>query len=157
MKSIYFARHSFADSNYSDSDFEREISQEGFLRIEEQIELMQQFDINIDHLITSQAVRTQQTTNRYESFLNIHSKEIHYWLYESYLTQEFLEFIQKQNPKHNEIMVVGHNPTISFMGSHFSNKKNYSFYPGAILKLDFNIDDWASIELRSGLEDFYLK
>lgn len=157
MKSIYFVRHSFAESSHSGSDFERAITPEGFLRIEEQARLLKNLNIKVDHLVYSQAKRTQQTAEQYESLLNINSKEIHYWLYESFLTHEFLEFIQKQNPKHQSIMIVGHNPTISFMGSHFNHQKNHNFYPGAILKLDFKIDAWSEIELRTGIERFYLK
>lgn len=157
MKSIYFARHSFAESSYSGSDFERKITPKGFSRIEEQALLLNSLNTKIDHLISSQAMRAQETADQYKTLLNIQSKAVHYWLYESFLTQEFLEFIQQQNPKHQSIMIVGHNPTISFMASHFSHQKNYNFYPGAILKLDFEADTWSEIELRTGTESVYLK
>ena len=158
MKSVLLARHSYAESSFSKSDFEREITKEGFKRIEEQVALIKQLNLKIDLIICSSATRTIQTAQHYKSLLNIEAEILDYqWLYEEYLTHELLDLIQKQDNDFDSVMIIGHNPNISVMATNFNHSRNYQFAPGAIVKLDFDIDDWSKLEIRKGKENIYLK
>jgi phosphohistidine phosphatase len=99
-----------------------------------------------------------QTARYYRSLLSIEADIIdHKWLYQEYLTLKFLDLIQKQNDNINSIMIIGHNPNISIMATNFNHSKNYQFAPGAIVKLDFDINNWSKLDIREGKESLFLK
>jgi len=157
MKTIYFARHSFAEISYSKSDFEREITREGFDKIEEQCDILSKEKAKIDLIICSSAKRTIQTAKYIKLLLKINKDIIDLdWLYEEYPSYQFLELIQNQSKKIESLMIVAHNPTISVMASNFNLSKNYELMPSGIIKMDFDVSNWDDIELRSGKESLFL-
>ena len=158
MKSIYFTRHSFAENTYSKPDFERQITQEGFKRIESQSLLINKLDFKIDLILCSSAKRTVQTAQYLKEKLKIEKNVIQLdWLYEEYPTHKFLELIQKQDNTIQSLMIVAHNPTISFMATNFNNSKNYELMPAGIIKMDFDVQNWRDIDIRQAKDSFYLK
>ena len=157
MKSIYFARHSFAENTYSKSDFEREITNEGYDRIDSQCQLIENQKLNVDLIICSSATRTVQTAKYIKQKLNITNTILNLdWLYEEYPTHQLLELIQGQTNQIDSIMIVAHNPTISIMATNFSNSKNYELMPAGIIKMDFDVNNWKDIDIRKAKEALYL-
>ena len=158
MKSIYFARHSFAENSYSKPDFEREITNEGFERIEQQCKLINKHKLQISLIICSSATRAMQTARYFKKNLQISKGIIGLdWLYEDYSTHSFLELIQEQDDKIQSLMVVAHNPSISIIATNFNNSRNYELMPGGIIKMDFDVDNWQDVEIREAKEALYLK
>jgi len=158
MKSIYFTRHSFAENTYSKPDFERQITQEGFKRIESQSLLINKLDFKIDLILCSSAKRTVQTAQYLKEKLKIEKNIIQLdWLYEDYPTHKFLELIQKQDNTIQSLMIVAHNPTISIMATNFNNYENYDLMPAGVIKMDFDVQDWCDIDIRQSKNGLYLK
>ena len=158
MKSIYFARHSFAENSYSKPDYEREITNEGFNKIEEQCQLINKHNLNIDLIICSSATRTLQTARFYKQKLRMKNEIIDLdWLYEAYPTHRFLELVQGQDANCQSVMIVAHNPTISLMASNFNHSRNYELFPAGIIKMDFDVEIWQYVDIRLAKESLYLE
>ena len=110
MKSILISRHSFAEDSFSKPDFEREITKQGFKRIETQAKRLKENKVKVDLIICSSAKRTKQTALYYKELLSIDPEIVDYpWLYEEYPTYQLLNLIQSQSNRHQTIMIVGHN------------------------------------------------
>lgn len=156
MKAIYLVRHSIAETVFSKPDFERCITEEGYTRIEEQINKLKRKKDSIDLIICSSARRTAQTAKALQMGLGVEQKIKDFkWLYEDYPSYQFIDFIKAQNNSYNTIMIVAHNPSISSMASLLSDSKSYEFYPGGILKLNFNTSEWRSVNIRMGKKSYF--
>jgi len=157
MKSILFARHSFAEYSFDKKDFDRTITSEGFSKIESQANLLKKRNCKIDLIISSSAQRTMQTALQFKELLNIKTNIVNYkWLYEAYTTQNILDLFQSISNHHQSVLLIAHNPSISVMASNFNHSKNYMFNPASIVKFDFNIEQWKDLDIRTGQEEFYL-
>ncbi len=157
MKSIVFMRHSFAENAYNKPDFEREILAGGFDKIEQQALSLKSKNIVFDCVISSSAVRTQQTC-RYilqKMKLNI-TPILEDWIYHDYTTADFLQYIQHISDEYQQLLFVGHNPSISVLAAQMNDSDFFAFQPASVLKLNFNIDSWQDIQARSGKVDFFL-
>lgn len=158
MKSIIFMRHSFAEVGYDKTDFERSITEDGFIRIEEQAKIFKNKTIKIDFVLSSSATRTQETTRYFLNRIKQTPKiDFENWIYEDYTTSDFIQSLKNISEEAETILFVGHNPSISMMACQMSKEGLFNFQPASILKFDFDIPSWDKIEARSGVYDFYLK
>jgi phosphohistidine phosphatase len=160
MKSIFFLRHSFAEFNYGEPDFERKITKEGYRKLDTQIQALNQFDdISIDLTWCSPATRTQQTLSYLEKSLDLKSDiQLKEWIYKGYTTQDFLNELAKIPNQIDKLLLVGHNPDISLLASKLCNKNSLiEFQPASLLKINFAEENWSKIEVFSGQIDFFLQ
>jgi len=156
MKSIYLVRHSYTEYSYEKKDINRALTQEGFERITTQINLIKS-NFKPDIIVSSSALRAQQTALEFKKQLKINSEILFLdWLYEHYTTQDLLDLFQSFPNTINSIMLIAHNPTISVMATNFNHSMNYQFNPCSILKLDFEVEQWNSLDIRAGKENFFL-
>ncbi len=157
MKSIFFTRHSFTEYSYDKNDIDRTLTPEGFDRINDQCKLLNLKSEKIDCIISSSALRAKQTALELKSKLGINTGIIYLdWLYESYTTHDLLELFHSLTDAYQNVMMIAHNPTISYMASNFDHSRKYVFNPCSILKLNFEIDNWTQLEIRLGKNDYYL-
>jgi phosphohistidine phosphatase len=157
MKSIIFIRHSFAEAGYDKIDFDRALINGGFDKIEKQAQQFIQKSIKIDLVVSSSAKRTQQTTKYFlQKIQQKPSCKYEDWIYEDYTTSDFIAYFRKIENTIDCMLFVGHNPSISVLASQMSLHNSFGFQPATILKLDFDIEDWKNLEIRSGYTDFLL-
>ncbi len=157
MKSIFLIRHSYTEYSYDKKDIDRSLTTEGYNRINDQCKILNIKSEKIDLIISSTALRAQQTAIKLKSELSINT-DIKFidWLYKSYTTQDLLELFQSIPKGYRNVIIVAHNPTISYMATNFNYNRNYIFNPCSVLKLDFEIDKWEMLNIRSGKESYYL-
>lgn len=75
-------------------------------------------------------------------------------LYDSYTTQEFIDCIAS-NAIGDNLLVVAHNPDITYKASNLSVQPLPAAFPTAgILILDFDVVSWSDISARSGIMSF---
>ena len=157
MKSIFLIRHSFTEYSSDKNDIDRSLTAEGYHRISEQSKILNSKSEKIDLIISSSALRAQETALELKLKLRINT-DIKFidWLYNTYTTQDLLELFQSISEEYQNVIIIAHNPTISYMATNFNHAKNYVFNPCSILKLDFDIDEWNMLDIRSGTESYYL-
>lgn len=119
MKTLYIARHAEAEKGYK--DFERTLSSYGYKQAMSVGKQLFERNAKIQQMWASPAVRTLATAQilakqiRFDSEL-IQTKEE---LYNASL-RIWLKLIQSFNDDHDEILIVGHNPHISYLVEFFT-------------------------------------
>lgn len=157
MKSVFLVRHSFAEYSYSKSDFDRELSSEGYQQIAEQYAIIENKKESIDLIISSSAVRARQTAEDFEKRLKINNDIVFLdWLYNAYAIDDLIHLLQSISNTSQSVMLIAHNPTISAIANQFLPSTYYMFNPCGILKLTFEIDDWKQLNAFDGKEDYFL-
>ena len=126
-KRILILRHAKALSLASDNFFkdkDRSLSKKGREDASTIGRMLSKENLGINILISSDAARTKETSEIIEHSLNISTTEYTDKLYNASLT-DMRNMISKLNDTINTIMIVGHNPTISFLVEYLTGEQAY--------------------------------
>ncbi|PKP09418.1 MAG: hypothetical protein CVU09_10765 [Bacteroidetes bacterium HGW-Bacteroidetes-4] len=152
MKFLVLIRHSLAqNSSFSVPDFERKLTILGEASAVKQAGVLKQAGFVPDVLISSSATRALQTAKLFAGVLAISSHKIEDFLYEEYTTAMFLSFLNNIHDNNKTVMVVGHNPTLSFVAHRLAPAFSVVFEPAAVAVLAFEKDSWSQIECGTGV------
>ena len=152
MKRIILMRHGNAETSYQVDDFDRKLTEFGIKEVKTNVEKLNSYNIVPDKIIVSKALRTQQTFSIYNNITRfkgevVHSKQ----LYEFHSTSEFIEkYIENTDNNMNTIMFIGHNPTLSNLLQMLTGNIGIFMDTAAIAVIDFDIDKWNNIEVKTG-------
>jgi len=152
MKTLLLMRHSIAIlENIETIDKDRSLTKAGFLVAEKAVSFLNKEKINIDLIIHSNAVRTTQTAkvvyDNFHSKTKIISNPDLYYAKED----EMLDIIRSTENKVNNLMIVGHNPTISNLANDLIEQPDIgNFSPGAIAIIEFDAQEWEEIRNNMG-------
>ncbi len=156
MKNILFLRHAEALPADADmDDFDRKLSANGTRMVQKQALLVKSLNVNIQHIYTSNAIRTVETSNLFVDYLksDICITEVPF-LYHSFVTQSFLNFVHQLHSLHDSVMFVGHNPEISQLVQRFVNSYTIIFKPATLASVTFESENWEKIAIGSGNLNF---
>jgi len=156
MKNILFLRHAEALPADADmDDFDRKLSANGTRMVQKQALLVKSLNVNIQHIYTSNAIRTVETSNLFVDYLksDICITEVPF-LYHSFVTQFFLNFVHQLHSLHDSVMFVGHNPEISQLVQRFVNSYTIIFKPATLASVTFESENWEKIAIGSGNLNF---
>jgi phosphohistidine phosphatase len=149
-KKIYLIRHGeSADKQHGQTDFERELTHKGKNSIELLGKFFRKEKLKTHLMISSAAIRTRETSL-------ILSREIAYppemiefetSLYNS-TDQEYITYL---NNFSSSLMIIGHNPAISYVIGKITNDYSISLLPGqcALIEID---DDEESKENSQSIQ-----
>ncbi|MFN3316439.1 MAG: SixA phosphatase family protein [Raineya sp.] len=114
MKKIYILRHAEAVSGYD--DFNRQLSANGYRQATALGKTLAEEKHQIDEVLTSAAIRTLTTAHIVAEQINLDSKQIqaHQELYNA-TVRVWLQKIQEVDENTKNLMLVGHNPHISYL------------------------------------------
>ncbi len=155
VKNILLIRH--AEAQFPDSetkDFERHLTNNG----EKQATLLgmhiNDLSLEFDAVYFSPANRTIETKNILKSQLAYSPQEL--------LAEELYEatinlmkaFIGRLDESFNNAMIVGHNPAIARLFTHFAFDVK-DFTPATCALLSFEADSWAMLSANMGTEQDY--
>ncbi len=145
-------RHGNAENSYQINDFDRNLSKFGITELKNNIEKLNSFKIIPDKIIVSKAVRTQQTFSIYNDITKFKgSVNNDTQLYNFHNTSEFIaEYIENIDDSLNTIMFIGHNPTLTNLLQMLTGNTGVYMDTASIFVIDFDIDKWQNIELRTG-------
>jgi len=151
MKRLILMRHGQAE-NIFENDFDRNLTTFGKKEVAIQSEMLRSNMFIPDKIIVSPARRTKQTAEILINTLNI-KPEIEYadFLYNSYTTGEFVDFLSGQNNNYQTIMLVAHNPEITQRLQVFSQNISLFFNTAGIAVFEFDTDKWSEIENKQAL------
>lgn len=131
-------------------DKERPLNQRGLSDASLMSGVLRQEECTPELLYVSAAKRTTQTADIISNELNIPQKQIIYspelYLCSSYTMEETITFAPQE---FNKIAIVGHNPTISDIASHYS-RNNYIDMPTlGIFIATFDTEEWENVSSQN--------
>lgn len=154
MLRLALMRHGEAAYSSGD-DHDRPLTDRGIAQANSAALLLSQCGFTPTSIISSNAKRTRQTTKCIVDGLNVSAPIVYTpMLYDSYTTQELLDCFAS-NAVGDNLLVVAHNPDITYKASNLSVQPLPAAFPTAgILILDFDVVSWSDISARSGIMSF---
>jgi phosphohistidine phosphatase len=157
MKKIYFIRHAKAE-NFSEgiSDFERGLRKKGIKDIETIGSYLALQEISFDLLLSSYALRAQQTAVSLAERLSFCGEQ--HFLEELYFSsfEEVLNIITVQDDCYESIAIVGHNPQLNELTNRLSGEFIQKIPAMGVVALEFDIQEWSEIQECKGRVDFFI-
>jgi len=135
-KTLYLLRH--AKSSWKDltlSDFDRPLNKRGKRDVPLMAEKMEERGISPDSIMSSPARRAKKTA---KLFSNVLGSPLYLVpkLYEGN-TEEMLWIIEKTFETQDEVMIVGHNPELTFLNDLLSDKEIFNIPTAGIVAIGF--------------------
>jgi phosphohistidine phosphatase len=66
-------------------------------------------------------------------------------LYEASI-RTMLELVQQQPSSFSSLLLVGHNPAISYLAEYLIGDRVMGMEPGGVFRLTFEIEEWSQLE-----------
>ena len=148
-----------AKSSWKDidaSDFERGLTKKGRKHIDTIGSYMKLRGIIPDHILSSCALRTQETADLLASKLE-YEGDIDY-LKELYFTdtETLREILIMQDDSLETIFVIGHNPQITDMANMLIDEHISKIPTMGVVAIDFDIEIWSELTDTKGKIDFFI-
>lgn len=155
MKTLYIVRHAKSSWKIKDiPDEERPLLEKGKKRTKKIIDHLLDRNVTINYFVTSHAVRAVETAKMLAKGLNFPIDKIRidkriYHQDADGLFNEFYDIPQR----FNNVMLVGHNPTLTNFANHFVKPKIDWIPTSGIVCIEFDTDHWEEIvEAKSRLK-----
>lgn len=155
MKNLFLVRHAhtekFSDSN---RDIDRKLTSEG-MRIASLLgKYLHDEAIIPDAVVSSPAERARMTSELIATQLGFELSEIQTvdGLYEASV-RELVEYLCKLNQKYKTVLVVGHNPAITYTADYLCSAEVSGMTPGSVVHIDFPVDTWSEVS-NKGIGEF---
>ena len=159
MKKLIVMRHGKATQNILDyNDFERPLLPKGIDRtilIANDLLLKK---INIDAIIVSPSVRTQQTMQIVAKILNIDKNNIltEQTIYSTHNENNLYDLIESIDNKYNNLLLIGHNPVLSFLINNYMQPPIEHLPTSGTVGISFDTNDWQTIKTANTKIEFYV-
>ncbi|MEQ8239579.1 MAG: histidine phosphatase family protein [Cyclobacteriaceae bacterium] len=154
VKSLYLIRHAEAVSAFnSSSDYSRNLTDEGIIASSQLGAKIKSSGFVPDLILSSPATRARQTI---ENIVQAASFTVSITFDEDIYEASVGTMLKKVNQISSDIrnvIIVGHNPTISFFAEYLTNDLIGNVSPGQLVKINFGADYWNMVSKGSG----YLK
>ncbi len=144
---LYLLRHAqSADKQTGQTDKERMLTTLGLAEASEVGKYLKEKSLVPELIITSSALRAKTTSEVVAEILGYTSESIVIKdeLYEANVSTFFQILAELDHPV-NSVLIVGHNPVISFFADHLCNQQN-SFFPSEILALKSEAASWKEVQ-----------
>ena len=146
MKTLYIVRHAKSSwDNPGLADHERPIIKKGKNRTKLVCDYLVENNLNVDLLISSHAVRAQQTAFIIADALNYPEGNIQIspTIYHGDIDNLFNQLFELSDDV-TSVMLFGHNPTFTTFANYFL-PKNMDWLPtSAIVSIEFDTDQWEN-------------
>jgi phosphohistidine phosphatase len=152
MKTLIILRHAHSlEKQTGQSDKLRELSREGIRGAIKIGTFLKKQNLAIDGVITSSAVRAYSTARIVADGTGFNPNQI-IQLDELYMAslRSLFEFVLSVSDDFSCIVLVGHNPHLSYLAEHLSSIEIESFEPGGLAALSFDSSSWKNLTQNSG-------
>lgn len=155
MKTLYLIRHSKA-AMHAETDFARELTDEGKDIAEVMGKVLATHNPNPDYLLSSPARRTFTTSFTIAKALGLETSfiETDKQLFHASL-DDIYKLICNLDDKHERVILVAHNPSISQLANHLLGTYNIMFTPCTICAIQLDIDTWQACSEGLGTALFF--
>lgn len=152
-KKLYLVRHAKAESQAPMfKDFERELTGEGYIEAARMGAFLKSEGATIQRMAASSALRTKQTAQVLAEQLSFDWEHIECIdnLYDCGL-RAYISAVTETSEKINELMIVGHNPDISYFAEYLTKDFYESMPKCSVCVIEFEDDlEWSHVSSRMG-------
>lgn len=154
-KTLYLVRHSQASESVS-PDLYRPLTSSGMIDAARMGKHLSSKMQGIDLIMTSSAERTQMTSKVFCEQLHIPVEQIvvNEALYES-SPKHYLEAVNTLSENVKSVMIVGHNPSISYFAEYLTHEEIGSMPTTGVVGMTFENLTWAEVSKRTAHMIFY--
>lgn len=152
MKNLFLIRHAHTEKfSESNLDIDRKLTSEGMKIASLLGKYLHDEGIVSDVIVCSPAERARMTAELVATQIGYDLNEIQCvdYLYEASV-REFVDYLTKLNDKHKAVLVIGHNPTISYTADYLCDKEIGAMSPGSVVHVSFPIDSWGGLNKGGG-------
>lgn len=151
-RTLYLIRHSYAEEPNGNQDKERSLTLEGQSTVRALGRYLINQKFNPDVILCSSAERTRETAINLVEELEMSEQTITYssTIYEASV-RELLEIVNNIKEGNKEVVIIGHNPTITFFGEFLTGASIGNMQPSSVVTIRFDTAKWNEISQSSGI------
>ncbi len=157
-KTLFIVRHALArPSESGKKDIDRDLAPEGLQQSSRLGSYMYKNNIDISGILCSSANRATQTAELISDQINFNILKIIIdpELYEASVRILF-NTICSFNNDWNEVIVVGHNPVLTYFVEYLTGHHFDGMEPGSLVKIACGVDDWALVSQDNASFEYYI-
>jgi phosphohistidine phosphatase len=149
-KKLILMRHGEAEigAGYQ-RDFDRKLSPVGTYKLQRLNKVLEERKFHLDLLLKSPSRRTMETASVITQSLEVKEQQIHSSIYESSV-DTLLGLIQGLPEQNVEVMIIGHNPSLTSLLAYLTNDFNLSLSPGMMAVVSFDLPEWKMLSKGTG-------
>ncbi len=151
-KKVYLMRHAKSDwSGYYVSDFERGLNKRGETHAPLMGKVLKDKEIKVSLIVTSPAKRAKLTAKSVAKELGYETKKILIIekIYEA-SAQELLDVINSIDDRYDEVLIVGHNPSMTEIINMLDNVTLDNLPTASVVGFSFRVRSFKDIKPKSG-------
>lgn len=140
-------RHAEAENPFTvTNDFSRSLTDKGMSEASKAAKFIFDKGLVIDKLIYSSAKRTSNTAQLVGEFNQLDAVDMlaDESLYNA-AVGTVLDFILKLEDQWNTVLLIGHNPTFSYLAEYLSGHSPISLSPSHSVSIKFEVENWAML------------
>jgi phosphohistidine phosphatase len=153
---LYLLRHAqSAERQSSQQDAERDLSTTGMKEAATIGHFLKKNNYHIDLIVSSGAKRALSTSTIIHGILNLSNEiNIHEGVYQASV-RNLLEITNSFDEEFRNILIVGHNPYISYFAEYLTKAEIDNMEPAGLVSIRFEIDRWSEVSEGVGtMENF---
>lgn len=157
-KKLIIVRHAEAESRgIRQDDLNRMLSVKGYNDASKMGRRLKEAGFVPDSIFCSHAERARTTAELIAAQIDFDAAEVvvDEELYEA-SARTLLSFVNEINDELEKVMLVGHNPAVSYFAEYLSEKDIGDVVPCGILEIDFSIDSWGEVAAGIGELKYYI-
>lgn len=157
MKQLFLIRHAEALRETGLADIDRPLSEVGRKNAHKMAVALKAAGVCPDNIISSPANRARETANILADLLEFPLEKILLSgsVYDSSNMETYLDILAENNDKYENIMLFGHNPSITELASVLTEGFSYIMPPAAVVGISFTIDNWQNLSPGNGKLFYY--
>jgi phosphohistidine phosphatase len=151
-KQLYLLRHADSVSKQlGGTDKERELTSNGMKESMQIGSFLLKSGVILDQIVSSTANRAKNTTQIVSDAMRADSDKILFEdnLYEASF-RTFFDMLQKVEDHLNNVMFVGHNPTISYVAEYLTGEAFTDMSTCGLAVISFNFNSWKDVSKGNG-------
>ena len=150
-KVLLLVRH--ADSiaaEVGEKDIERELSPKGYQDATRLGHYLYEQQQDIDLMLVSTAQRAQRTAEILieQMHYSDHKLQLSDDLYQASV-RSMLELINQQPDSIDQLMIIGHNPTLTYLAEYLTGEPVSDMVPGSLFSLQLTVSQWIEVSRQS--------
>ena len=149
---LYLIRHAKAEQvEIGVKDKDRQLSTKGMQQATMVGAHLNEMGVKPSMIITSPALRTQTTSEIIASRLSYDVNKIH-TNEELYLASVriFLQIINQLKDEWESVIVIGHNPSITYLAEYVADAEIGSMETGSVAEVEFDLKSWSMVSQLIG-------
>ncbi len=157
-KTLFIVRHASArQKETGEKDIDRRLSSEGLQQSSRLGAYLYKKIINISAIISSSAIRAVQTAEQISDQINFDITSIitDPDLYEASV-RIILNKIHEFKDDWQEVILVGHNPVLSYFVEYLTGHHFEGMESGSLVKISCKVDQWSEISNENSAFDYYV-